>query len=205
MSRPQEVRPGAKVPRSGIYQDNLSQRRATLVKGEPAPPTPHKAGRWQQVVDTASAPTYRALPWTLLSGVVLGAGLILWVWSAPTRHEPRPPRRHAPASGRGAAWCWPSALASYPATAWPAFPAYSGPSACHRVPGDPEESDTRGQTSTVPDEPRGRRAAAAWGGANDRALASQCVVKLRNAGTFYTHQPTRGRTVTAYTAGRRVV
>jgi hypothetical protein len=59
MSRPQEVRPGAKVPRSGIYQDNLSQRRATLVKGEPAPPTPHKAGRWQQVVDTASAPTYR--------------------------------------------------------------------------------------------------------------------------------------------------
>jgi hypothetical protein len=101
MSRPQEVRPGAKVPRSGIYQDNLSQRRATLVKGEPAPPTPHKAGRWQQVVDTASAPPYRALPWTLLSGVVLGAGLILWVWSAPTRHEPRPPRPHAAASGRG--------------------------------------------------------------------------------------------------------
>jgi hypothetical protein len=38
MPSPQEVRPGAKVPRSGIYQDNLSQRRATLVKGEPAPP-----------------------------------------------------------------------------------------------------------------------------------------------------------------------
>jgi hypothetical protein len=37
MSRPQEVRPGTKVPRSGIYQDSLSQGRATLVKGEPAP------------------------------------------------------------------------------------------------------------------------------------------------------------------------
>jgi len=101
MPRPQEVRPGAKVPRSGIYQDSLSQRRATLVKGEPAPPTPHKASRWQQVMDTASAPTHRALPWTLLSGVVLGAGLMLWVWSAPTRHAPRPPRPHASPSGRG--------------------------------------------------------------------------------------------------------
>ena len=101
MPRPQEVRPGAKVPRSGIYQDSLSQRRATLVKGEPAPPTPHKAGRWQQVVDTASAPTDRALPWTLLSGVVLGAGLMLWVRVAPRRHEPRPPRPPASSSGRG--------------------------------------------------------------------------------------------------------
>jgi len=62
MSRPQEVRPGAKVPRSGMYQDSLSQRRATLVQGEPAPPTPHKASRWQQVVDTTSAPMHRALP-----------------------------------------------------------------------------------------------------------------------------------------------
>ena len=94
MPRPQEVRPGAKVPRSGIYQDSLSQRRATLVKGESAPPTPHKASRWQQVVDTASAPTHCVLPWTLLSGVILGASLMLWVWSAPTRHEPRPPRPH---------------------------------------------------------------------------------------------------------------
>jgi hypothetical protein len=101
MPSPQEVRPGAKVPRSGIYQDNLSQRRATLVKGEPAPPTPHKASRWQQVVDTASAPTHRALSWSLLSGVVLGAILMRWVRSAPIRHEPRPPRPHAPASGLG--------------------------------------------------------------------------------------------------------
>jgi hypothetical protein len=102
MPRPQEVRPGTKVPRSGIYQDNLSQRRATLVKGEPAPPTPHKAGRWQQVVDTASAPpTHRVLPWPLLSGVVLGASLMRWVQSALRRHEPRPPRLPAPASGLG--------------------------------------------------------------------------------------------------------
>ena len=101
MPRPQEVRPGAKVPRSGIYQDSLSQRRATLVKGEPAPPTPHKASRWQQVVDTASAPTHRALPWPLLSGMVLGAGLMLWAQSALMRPEPRPPRPHAPASGLG--------------------------------------------------------------------------------------------------------
>jgi hypothetical protein len=101
MSRPQEVRPGAKVPRSGIYQDSLSQRRATLVKGEPAPPTPHKASRWQQVVDTASAPSHHVLPWALLSGVVLGASLMLWVRSAPTRYEPRSPRPPAPASGLG--------------------------------------------------------------------------------------------------------
>ena len=101
MPRPQEVRPGAKVPHSGIYQDSLSQRRATLVKGEPAPPTPHKASRWQQVVDTASVPTHRALPWTLISGVVLGAGLMLWMRLAPTRYEPRPPQPHAPAGGRG--------------------------------------------------------------------------------------------------------
>jgi hypothetical protein len=110
MPRPQEVRPGTKVPRSGIYQDSLSQRRATLVKGEPAPPTPHKASRWQQVVDTASAPTPRALPWPLLRGVILGAGLMLWVRSAPTRHAPRPRRRTPPQAG-GAVWCWPSVLA----------------------------------------------------------------------------------------------
>ena len=101
MPRPQEVRPGAKVPRSGIYQDRLSQRRATLVQGEPAPPTPHKASRWQQVVDTASAPPHRVLPGPLLSGMVLGASLMLWVQSALRRHEPRPPRPPAPASRLG--------------------------------------------------------------------------------------------------------
>jgi hypothetical protein len=105
MPRPQEVRPGAKVPRSGIYQDRLSQRRATLVKGEPAPPTPGKASRWQQVVDTASAPAPRARPWTLLSGVVLGAGLMLWVRSAPTGHEPWPHTTARSRSGGVLAFC----------------------------------------------------------------------------------------------------
>jgi hypothetical protein len=98
MARPQEVRPGAQVPRAGIYQDSLSQRRATLGRGEPAPPTPHKASRWQQVVDTASAPTPCTLPWPRLRGVLRGASLMRWIQAAPTRHEPRPPRPHAPAS-----------------------------------------------------------------------------------------------------------
>jgi hypothetical protein len=105
MPRPQEVRPGAKVPRSGIYQDRLSQRRATLVQGEPAPPTPGKASCWQQVVDTASAPAPRARPWTLLSGVVLGASLMLWVRSAPTGHEPWPHSAARSRSGGVLAFC----------------------------------------------------------------------------------------------------
>jgi hypothetical protein len=46
------VRPGQKVLDSGIYKDTRSGRRATMVKGEPAPPTPQKGGRWRQVVDT---------------------------------------------------------------------------------------------------------------------------------------------------------
>jgi len=46
------VRPGHKVPDSGIYKETNSGRRATLVLGEPAPPTPKKGGIWKQVVDT---------------------------------------------------------------------------------------------------------------------------------------------------------
>lgn len=45
------VKPGAKVPDSGIYQDT-SGKRATMVKGEPAPPTSGKGQQWKQVVDT---------------------------------------------------------------------------------------------------------------------------------------------------------
>ena len=153
MSRLQEVRPGVKVPRSGIYQDSLSQRRATLVKGEPAPPTPHKAGRWQQVVDTASAPTHHTRPWTLLSGVLLGASLMLWVRSAPTRHEPRPPRLHAPASGLGGgvalAFC--AGVVSGQCLANASSPLR--PSARHRVRGDPEDSDTTSWLSDHKSEP----------------------------------------------------
>jgi len=46
------VTPGGKVADSGIYRSSKSGRRATLVKGEPAPPTPQKGETWRQVVDT---------------------------------------------------------------------------------------------------------------------------------------------------------
>jgi hypothetical protein len=48
---PPMVRPGQEVPDSGIYRSN-SGRRATLVEGEPAPPTPNRGESWRQVVDT---------------------------------------------------------------------------------------------------------------------------------------------------------
>jgi hypothetical protein len=115
MPRPQEVRPGTKVPRSGIYQDSLSQRRATLVKGEPAPPTPHKASRWQQVADTASAPTHRGLPWPLLSGMVFGAGSCCGCGRPSCGTSHTRPGRTSPRAGWAAAWCWPSAPAWCPA------------------------------------------------------------------------------------------
>ena len=51
MAKKPTVRPGQKVPDSGIYQDP-SGRRATMVEGEPAPPTSKKGQSWQQVVDT---------------------------------------------------------------------------------------------------------------------------------------------------------
>ena len=44
------IKPGQKVPDSGIYQ--AGRRRATMVKGEPAPPTPKPGQKWKQVVDT---------------------------------------------------------------------------------------------------------------------------------------------------------
>ena len=77
MPSPQEVRPGAKVPRSGIYQENLSQRRTTLVKGEPAPPTPHKASRWQRGAGLLRRRRVRPMPGQ--------------------RFQPAPARRHAAA------------------------------------------------------------------------------------------------------------
>lgn len=46
------VKPGQKVPDSGIYESLHSKARATMVKGEPAPPTPEKNEAWLQVVDT---------------------------------------------------------------------------------------------------------------------------------------------------------
>ncbi len=51
-NRKPSVKPGAKVPDSGIYQSSKSNQRATMVKNEPAPPTPEKGEIWKQVVDT---------------------------------------------------------------------------------------------------------------------------------------------------------
>lgn len=45
------VKPGEKVKDSGIYKDD-SGRRATMVKGETAPPTSKPGQEWIQVVDT---------------------------------------------------------------------------------------------------------------------------------------------------------
>jgi len=52
MGKKPTVKPGAKVPDSGIYQDQKSGNKSTMVKGEPAPPTPKPGGLWKQVVDT---------------------------------------------------------------------------------------------------------------------------------------------------------
>ena len=46
------VKPGQRVPDSGIYQDTKSKERATLPSGHIAPPTPEPGGKWKQVVDT---------------------------------------------------------------------------------------------------------------------------------------------------------
>lgn len=46
------VKPGEKVPDSGIYKGTKSGQKTTLVKGEPAPPTPEKKEKWKQVIDT---------------------------------------------------------------------------------------------------------------------------------------------------------
>ena len=51
MAKP-KVRPGQPVPDSGIYQTDKSGTKATMVKGEPAPPTPKKGETWKQIVDT---------------------------------------------------------------------------------------------------------------------------------------------------------
>lgn len=46
------VKPGQTVKDSGIYKSNKSGTKSTLVKGEPAPPTPKKGEMWKQIVDT---------------------------------------------------------------------------------------------------------------------------------------------------------
>lgn len=51
-AKPPLIRPGTRVPDSGIYRATGSGRRATMVEGEPAPPTPGAGQRWRQIVDT---------------------------------------------------------------------------------------------------------------------------------------------------------
>lgn len=46
------VRPGQRVPDSGIYQNPATGQRTTIVRNEPAPPTARPGQRWVQVVDT---------------------------------------------------------------------------------------------------------------------------------------------------------
>jgi len=50
--RPPPIKPGEEVKDSGIYKSSVSKQKATLVKGEPAPPTPEKGEKWKQIVDT---------------------------------------------------------------------------------------------------------------------------------------------------------
>lgn len=46
------LKPGEIVPDSGIYEDMSNGQRATLVKGEHAPPTQQRESAWRQVIDT---------------------------------------------------------------------------------------------------------------------------------------------------------
>lgn len=46
------VKPGETVQDSGIYVSSISKTRATMVKGETAPPTRKKGEKWKQEVDT---------------------------------------------------------------------------------------------------------------------------------------------------------
>jgi hypothetical protein len=52
MGKGKTVKPGETVKDSGIYQSSKSNKRATMVKGENAPPTPKKGEVWKQKVDT---------------------------------------------------------------------------------------------------------------------------------------------------------
>lgn len=51
MAKP-SVKPGQTVPDSGIYKSTNSGTKSTLVKGEPAPPTPKSGEKWKQIIDT---------------------------------------------------------------------------------------------------------------------------------------------------------
>jgi hypothetical protein len=46
------IKPGQKVPDSGIYKSSKSKQKSTMVKDEHAPPTRKKGETWKQVVNT---------------------------------------------------------------------------------------------------------------------------------------------------------
>ena len=50
--RPAKLKPGQEVKDSGIYRSSKSKIKATMVEGEPAPPTKQKGETWKQIVDT---------------------------------------------------------------------------------------------------------------------------------------------------------
>lgn len=50
MAKTPPIKPGQTVRDSGIYK--AGGRKATMVKGENAPPTPKPGQKWQQIVDT---------------------------------------------------------------------------------------------------------------------------------------------------------
>lgn len=52
MAKGTTVKPGEVVVDSGIYKSTKSNTKATMVKGEHAPPTPQKGEKWKQVVNT---------------------------------------------------------------------------------------------------------------------------------------------------------
>lgn len=52
MTKKTTVKPGEKVQDSGIYKSDKTGKKATLVKGEPAPPTGKPGEKWKQIVDT---------------------------------------------------------------------------------------------------------------------------------------------------------
>jgi hypothetical protein len=52
MAKKSGIKPGQKVQDSGIYQSSKSKIKSTMVKDEPAPPTPKKGETWKQIVNT---------------------------------------------------------------------------------------------------------------------------------------------------------
>ena len=52
MAKNTTVKPGGKVPDSGIYKSTKTGQKTTLIKDGIAPPTPQKGEEWQQVVNT---------------------------------------------------------------------------------------------------------------------------------------------------------